>query len=158
MGHVHSACFVAVAVTAAQDAFSILTPAGASIQLLEITLSQSSDFGDAQDELLPWSIKRGATSAGSGGSAPTISITPNGGQSPASGCTVHANDTTAANTGTIYTLKADAFNVRAGLIWMPTPKITELFFVAPSTRIVLGIAAPADSLTMHGTITWEEFG
>lgn len=153
MSALYSVSFSAVAVTAAQDAFELSPGTNKSCIIHAIFLSQHSDFGDAQDELLHWMIKRGATVSGSGGSSFTPVPLRSGGA--ASAAAAETNNTTRANTGTISTLHDDAFNVRAGLIWIPTPECR--ITVDGGSRIIVGIeAAPTDSLTMNGTLLFEE--
>ena len=68
MGRIYTAQFNGVAVTAAQDLFELVAPATGIIRIHELDISQTSDVGDAQEELLLLTMKSGATSAGSGGS------------------------------------------------------------------------------------------
>ena len=152
MGRMYTAIFDAVAVTAAQDLFEIVAPSDAVVRLHRIIINQSSD---TDSEQLRFAIKRGATTSGSGGS----SVTPN----PASagdsafGGTVEANNTTRASAGTIVTLHVEAQNVLNGWDWHPTPE--ERIDISPSIRLIVGLeAAPVDSLTMHGTMYFEEIG
>ena len=73
----------------------------------------------------------------------------------AAGFTAEVNNTTVANTGTAVTLHADTFNVRAGCrLWFP-PENCPMASQA-NTTIVVRITAPADSLTMSGTLYVEE--
>jgi hypothetical protein len=64
--------------------------------------------------------------------------------------TVKSNNTTVAQDGTGSVLLADSWNVQAGA-W-----IAGNFGLAPSTRLVVRITAPADSITTNGTIVWDE--
>lgn len=158
---IFSATFTAVAVTAAQDVFEILAPSDSYVLIRDIRIGQYSDFGDAQAEILSVQVIRGYATTGSGGSA----VTPVN-WSPASGAraatsTVAANNTTVATTGTPLTLVSDTMNVAAGW-WFEAPgdrdgKVQGLQ-VLPSQRLVVRITAPADSLTMNGTLVFEEVG
>jgi|SRR6185312_2914350 len=153
MGRLYTAVFSAVAVTAAQDFFELNAASSKGIRLHQLFLSQHSDVGDAQDEILHWTVKRGATTSGSGGSTPTATPVTDG--DVAFSGTVEANNTTRASAGTIVTLHDDGFNVRAGLplVWTPETRIT----CVGGGRLVIGLeAAPADSLTMNGTVYFEE--
>lgn len=154
MGRLYTSVFQAVAVTAAQDLLSLLAPAASILKVHYFSCGQSSDFGDAQDELLRIRIQRGMTTVGSGGSAPAMN--PVEAQlTMAAVAVARANDTTAASAGTITQIWEETFNVRAGYVWMPTPAMQ--LTVAVSTRLAFNlVAAPADSLTMSGTIVWEE--
>jgi len=157
MGRMYAVTFEAVAVTAAQDFFE-LTPADDKPLLIHgIYLAQSSDVGDANDELLRVTIKRGYTSSGSGGSAATPAPLQSS-AGVAAGFAAEVNNTTVASTGTAVTLHADTFNVRAGWVYIPTPEARPGVSQANTTLVVRLEAAPADQLTMSGTVIVEELG
>jgi hypothetical protein len=156
IGRKYTLSFEAVAVTAAQDLFELVAASGKPIDIISIRIGQSSDAGDAQDENLQIKIVRGYTTSGSGG---TASLTPapcaEGGL--ATGITnAEINNTTVASAGTAVVLLAEDFNVRSGYVYLPTPE--ERLTIAAATRAVVRITAPADSLTMSGTIVYEEVG
>lgn len=152
-GRSYSVVFSAVAVTAAQDIFEITPADDKPVNILGLFIGQSSDAADAQDEMLQVSIIRGFTASGSGGSAATPAPLDN--IDTAAGFTAEVNNTTVANTGTSATLHTDTFNVRAGYqIWFPPecyPRATQA-----NTTLVVRITAPADSLTMSGTLYVQE--
>ena len=150
MGRMYSVVFEEVAVTAVQDLFEINAPSDSALHLHSIVITQSSDAGDAEDEQLSILIHRGSTS-GSGGTAPTAAPLSLG--NTAFGGTVEVNNTTQRTEGT--KLYAEAFNVRAGLQYRPTPE--ERITISPSDRLIIELqTAPADSLTMSGTAIFEE--
>jgi len=152
MGRIYTAS-VSVAVTAIQDFFEVNAPADAAVAIHRIFIGQSSDAGDAQAEMLRVQISRSTGTAGSGGSVPTAR--PHEVGSPAYGGTVEANNTTQAGTTTV--LFEEAFNVQAGWYFVPTPE--ERIIISPSGVLVVELpAAPADSLTMEGSITFEAIG
>lgn len=150
------ATFAAVAVTAAQDVFEIVAPASSRLLIREIRLGQYSDPGDAQAEMLSVQIIRGYTTSGSGGASVTpVNFSPvSGAASPLA--TVERNNTTVAQDGTGAVLLADTFNVMGGWRYYPVPE--ERIEVGVSQRLVVRITAPADSLTMNGTMVYEEVG
>lgn len=153
MGLMYSACFQAVAVTAAQDLLSLLTTAACPIKIHYFSCGQGSDVGDAAEEILRIRIQRGMTTVGSGGSTPAEVPLLRGGRTALADA--RANDTTAASSGTIEQVWEETWNVRAPYIWMPTPAIQADCGV--SMRIAFNlVGAPTDSLTMSGTIVWEE--
>lgn len=159
--HLYTASFAGVAATAAQDLFALLAHSSSRIAVCRAEVWQTSDVGDAASEILAYTFKRGATVAGSAGSAPTpVNVK---GWGRAAVTTVRANDTTQAGTGTIVTVLASAFNVMAGLKYEPrygaNDDIDERITVEQSQRLVLSLdGVPADSLTMSGFIMWEELG
>lgn len=150
----YSVVFSAVAVTAAQDLFEITPADDKPVEIVGIELGQTSDSGDAQDEQLQISIIRGHSTSGSGGTAPTPAPLVTG--DTAAGFTAEVNNTTIASAGTAVTLHTGAWNVRAGYInWFPEG-------VRPAagqgnTTIVVRQTAPADSLTMSGTLYLREY-
>ncbi len=152
-GRVYSVVFSAVAVTAASDLFEISPADDKPVEILGLELGQTSDTGDAADEQLQISIIRGFTSSGSGGSAPTpVPVDP---AFAAAGFAAEVNNTTVATTGTTTTLHTSAWNVRAGYIqWFAEgcqPKATQ-----GNTTILVRMTAPADSITMSGTLWVRE--
>lgn len=158
-----SATFSAVAVTAAQDVFEITAGSGCRVRIRDLKIGQYSDFGDAQAEILSVTILRGSTVSGSGGSA----VTPANMQpwSRAADSVVEANNTTIASGGSPVTLVADTFNVAAGWslrdclsVWdQPSKAIfQEGIWLEASQRLVVRITVPADSITMNGTLVFEE--
>lgn len=151
-GLVYASVFGGIAVTAVQDLFQLTAPADAAVILLSVRLSQSSDAGDLAAEMLRVEIAR-ATTGGSGGTA--ITEEPLQAGFPAAGSAVVRQQTTVATGLTI--LVEDGWNIQAGWLYQPPPE--ERIVVSPSGIIVVSLPlAPADSLTMSGTITWAEIG
>lgn len=155
---VYTVSFANVSVAAAQDLFALTPAANRPIEIIGISLTQvgNSDVGDAQEELLRWSIMRGHTTTASGGSAATPQpVKPT---ESAAGFTVHANGTTIATGGSPVTLHEDAFNVRAGtVLWWPDQ--SEPAATAANTTMVVRLnTAPADAITLSGTLYVRELG
>jgi hypothetical protein len=151
-GRIYSAEFDGVAVTAAQDLWEIVAPADAIVVIHEVHIGQDSDAGDAEAEMLDILIHRG-TATGSGGTV----VTPNPIEvgSPAFGGTVEANNTT----GSVETapLRAEAWNIQIGYYYIPPPE--QRIVISPSGLFIVELQnAPNDSLTMYGTIVFEEIG
>ena len=155
---IYVATFTAVAVTAAQDVFEIVAPAEGRVRIRELRLGQYSDAADAQAEMLSILALRGYTTSGSGGSSVTpANLAPVGLGTPlVAGSTVEANNTTVASTTTPLTLLADSWNVMGGFRYYPVPE--ERIEIAASQRLVFRITAPADSITLNGTLVFEEIG
>jgi len=153
MSGIYTAVFNNVAVTAIQDLFEIVAAADAVVLLHDIHLSQNTDVGDAAEEVLRIELTSGHTTSGSGGSAPTA-IPRDIGQA-AFGGTIEVNNTTQASAGTIVTKYVWNWNIRVGFDKIFTPETRPR--IAPGTRMCLELpAAPADSVTMSGSITIEE--
>lgn len=158
MGRIYSAQFTGVTLTSAtpQDAFSLKASAATKGKLHAIFLSQSVKAQDANDAQIGYQITTGATTQGSGGSTPAA-VGP-AGDTTSSVMTVHANDTTQANTGTIITPHSFSFNDRAGEALILTPEMREIFVWGVSTMLVVKILSPSQTYTsgFNGTIYWEE--
>lgn len=154
-GNVYTVSFEGVAVTAVQDLFEINAGSTKSLRILGLMLSQYTEEGDAQDEMLRLRVRRGVATSGSGGSAPTPA--PVNPSSAASSFTAEVNNTTQASTGTPVTLHVDAFNVRAGYVLILPPEMQ--WIVPAGGRLTVELnEAPADSISMGGTIYVEEIG
>lgn len=148
--------FQGVAVTAQQD-FATFTPADDKpICLLEAHVSQSSDYTDAQDEGLSFSIVSGNTVAASGGGAFTPLPVVTG--DLASGFTSRINDTAKASGGTAAIKWAESINVRSGFHYVPVPESRIVVTQASTILAVRLNTTPADSLTMDGTFVLAEIG
>ena len=159
MARLYTAVFSSVAVTAAQDLFELVAPADAIVQVYRIEMSQSTETGDAAEESLPLLIKRGigSVTSGTGGTTPTAQPVEDG--DAAFGGTVEVNNTTkmVVGTGTIETIGSHNWNLRVPFdkVFLPEERI----IISPSNRITVELVnAPADSVTMSGTITFAEIG
>lgn len=154
MGRIYTAQFAAVAVTAATDLFEINVASTKIVKIHEIHLMQTTDLGDAAEEVLAIKMISGYTSSGSGGSAPTAAPHEIGDAAYAG--TVEVNNTTQANTGTAVTHYTWGWNIRVPFQMVFTPETRKA--VAPSGRLVITNSAPADSITVSGTCVFEEIG
>lgn len=144
------------AVTVAADLFELTPADDKPIRVRSLNLHQTSDFGDAQDEVLSIFWIRGHTTSGSGGSAPTPR--PTQGTDTAAGFTAEAGNTTAASVGTTNNLARHGWNVRAPLERPYTEEEAPEATQGNTTLILRMAAAPADSLTIGGSILVEELG
>lgn len=155
-GRIYTVAFEGVAVTVAADLFEITPADDKPVEIVGMFLSQSSDTGDAAEEMLRFEIIRGYTASGSGGTATTPR--PVKRTDAAVGFTAETCNTTAATTGTAVILHADAFNIRSGYQnWWPEgtePDASQ----GDTTILVRLMAAPADSLTLSGTLYVRELG
>ena len=153
---IYTVTFAATAVTAQVDLFEVRPADDKPLEVIGLFLGQSSDAGDAQAELLAYSVIRGFTASGSGGSTPTPA--PLNRSDTAAGFSAETLNTTLANTGTTVTLWADTFHVQAGeKLWLPEGAEWEAS-QADTSIVVRLAAAPGDSLTMSGTLVVREQG
>lgn len=155
IGRMYRAVFSKVTVSAAQDFFEVNAPSDSVVIIHGFKLSQSSDVGDAQEEILNLLLKKGMSTSGSGGSTVTPTVNQTG--NPAFGGTVEANNTTKSTGGSPINNGSESMNVRAGTAVIFTPE--DRIVLSPSERFALELVdAPADALTVSGEITFEELG
>ncbi len=135
------------------DLLELKAAAGKPIKIISVNLHQTTDFGDAQDELLSVKWQRGNTSSGSSGTA--ITPRPNLEGDPAASFTAEAFNTTPASGGTAVTLPRHGWNVRAPLERPYTPE--EQFQASEANYLCLRLeSSPADSITIGGSVCVEE--
>ena len=156
MGRVYTISFAGVSVAAQQDLFSLKPATDKPIKIHGIYLAQSTEVGDAAEEMLLVRIIRGHATIGSGGSNPTPR--PQDAGDNASGITTNSrvNDTTIASAGSPVNLHSDAFNVRTGWLYLPTPEMRPRCSETDGFIVVRLLTTPADSITMTGTLYFEE--
>lgn len=157
-GRIYSVSFSEVAVTAAVDVFEIAPADDKPCEVLGLFIGQSSDFGDAQAESLPYRVIRGHTTSGSGGAASTPRPRDPSATAAAAAFTAETCNTTAASVGTTVDLWADTFNVAVGeKLWLPQD--CEWVVTQANTTLVVRLAsAPADSIDLSGTLVVRELG
>lgn len=150
MGRMFTAQFTDVAVTAQQDLFQIealVTPA----IIHAVFLSQTTDVGDAAAENLSILLRRATDAV----TDDVVEVKLDEG-SAAANADIAVNETTELVTGSSI-IHSEAWNIALPFVWMPPPemrivvKIGEVFCVNLNTT-------PADSITMSGTIYFEEMG
>jgi hypothetical protein len=147
----YSAPMDALAFTTATDVFEITAAAGARVLIHELHLCQTTDLGDAAEEVLRIGFYRGVT-AGATGTALTEQAYGDSNDGAATAAVV-ANRGTASTGGTL--LHIIGWNIRIPLerIWTPeTRPVLELSTVGTFKLLT----APADSVTISGTLIWEE--
>lgn len=155
-GRVYTVSFANVSVSAAQDLFEVSPADDKPVELIGLFLAQNGvgDVGDAAEELIRISVIRGHATSGTGTAATAHPVKRT---DPAAGFACEINNTTVASTGTPITLHEDAFNVRAGyMLWWPEG--TEPDAAQGDTTIVVRIPAPADAITLTGTLYVRELG
>jgi hypothetical protein len=154
MGRLYTVEFEGVSVSAQVDFFEVSPADDKPVAIHGLELYQSSDVGDAAEEILRVRIIRGHTTGGSGGAAPTpAALNPN---DAAAGFAAETNNTTIASVGTTVNLWSGAFNIRTGLEKWWTPETRPMAGQGNTTVVVRLMAAPADALTMSGTLYVEE--
>jgi hypothetical protein len=155
MGHrVYATYFDNVTVAAVQDVFSLRAAGAANgCELHHIMLSAGGVTAAAEIRLR---LKRlpATVTAGSVGTAPTISAVDSG-DTKAATAVVRANDTTQATTsGTAAILCAWQWNVLGMFEHLPAPEDREN--IQPGEALVLDIPATPASTVVSGFIKWLE--
>lgn len=159
MGRMYTVKFSGVAVTAAQDLFEVQSPTDAVTKVHEYKLYQTTDVGDAAEEILRLETVRGVGAVTSGSGGTTVTPQPVSDGDAAFGGVAEANNTTrmVVGTGTLESQQEDGWNVRQPHCHTYTPENRPE--ISPGNRWTLSLpAAPADSLTMGGEVTLEEIG
>lgn len=137
---------VSSAFTAQIDVLELLAATGKPLCLAGFELGQTSEVGDAQEEMLSLVLKRvtGAPTSGSGGGTSTFQqLQPN---DAAAGATLETGNTTKLTGGTSVELKRWSWNVRSPLLYLPVPE--SRIVCDAGTRLVLElVTTPADSIS-----------
>jgi hypothetical protein len=138
-----------LAVTGATDLAQITTIAtDRPLIILGLKIVQSSDVGDAAEEVLRYGLYRTVTTGSTGGTALTVTSLNQGGPTPGAAGT--ANWTTPSTGGTL--MHVGGFNIRVGEeFWYPE-QLRPYLTAAGDPYSYRLLAAPADSLTLDVTI------
>lgn len=157
-GRIYSANIPFTASTTEDDAAEIIAASTGIIALRRIVLGQTTELGDAAEEILEVSVLRaaGAYTTGSGGTTPTP--TPADQEGAASSSSAKVNNTTVAvvGSGTLVTAFTLPWNVRGEFLYIAADG--EEIICSPTDAIIVRVSAPADSVTWGGFVTWEELG
>lgn len=153
MGRMYSLTTAATASTQI-DLFEVVPADDRPVVIHGLYITQAGEVGDVEEEFLLIKIIRGHTAGGSGGSSITparLNI-----NDTTSGFTASGNNTTVASSGSYETLHQEAFNVRAGMQYIPTPE-TRIVTTQGQSRFVVRLATtPADSIMLYATLLVEE--
>lgn len=152
MSYLVTAPFDNLAITTATDVFHLTLASNKAVTPIEMTLGNFSDLGDAAEEVLRIGVYRGVT-GGSGGTALTEAI-PDANNTSTIGTAVLANNTTISTGGTL--LEVITWNIRMPLLWCPVPEARYAFHSGTSPIAFRLLAAPADSISVSGTIKFFE--
>ncbi len=158
MGQIYDGVFPSIAVTALQDFFEILAPADAIIVVHGWEIFQTSDTGDAEEEILELETVRGlGSTTGSGGA--TITPQPNMRGYAVSGAVVKRNNTTRmiAGGGSLEILEKFGWNNRIPLEKIYTPETRPIVSAGDFWTLSLP-GNPNDELSVVGKVTYEEIG
>lgn len=137
------------------DLFELSPADDKPIELVALTLGQSSELGEAAEEQLRIRIIRGHATSGNGTAATPRPVSPN---DAAAGCAAEVLGATIASAGTAIFMMSDDYNVRAGYSWGPVPQGMGFWASQADTTLVVRLmAAVLDDITGSGTLTFIEY-
>lgn len=154
MGFVYSVTDDAVAVTGAIDIIEGTVAADFPVWLHLLEVLQTTDLGDAAEEVIRIAVLKGVTS-GSGGTAATENPLTSS-ANPTAQNAVTTFRTTGSTGGT--RLWAIGWNIRIPTVWAPLIEHRPRIDSSDDPYSFRLIAAPADSITCSATHVWEEEG
>lgn len=155
MGDVYTINVASIAVTGSVDLFEITPADDRALSVHALFVGQTSDVGDAAEEILQYQVIRGYTATGSGGTAPTPRSLKRNSQTAS--FTAKALNQVLASGGTPHIIHADTFNIRVGLPLILPPEMRWEVTQGDTLLVVRLISVPADALTAVATLYVEEF-
>ena len=151
MSFVYTASQDAQAVSTAVDLFHITVATDVPILLHWLDIGQTTDLGDAAEEVLRIGIYRGVTGGGGGSAITEVALLD---RAPTATAAV-VGQGTASTGGTLIDIVE--WNIRqAGPVWVPTPELRPRISAANDPIAFRLLAAPADSITLSAVVKWEE--
>lgn len=151
MGHLYTATQDAQAISTAVDLFHITVATDKPILLHWLELMQTTDLGDAQEEVLRIGLYRGVTGGGGGTGLTEQKIRDD---APDCGAAVVGQGAASTGGSLVWII---GWNIRqAGPVWVPTPELRVRCSAANDPLAFRLLAAPADAITFSGTMAWEE--
>ncbi len=143
----------ATAISVAIDIFEVDPAVDKGVFVHELKIWQTTELGDAAEEIIPIRFVRGFTTSGSVGAAAVVAKKYTG--DAAASFVAECRNTTLASVGTPEEVGKDGWNVRVPYIWTPTPVD---FVYSPNPILVVRMTAPADVMTMEASMIVEEIG
>lgn len=135
------------------DFFEFTPVANKPIELIALEIANKSEIGDAQEEMVAYSIVRGNATSGNGTSATPRPLSSADG---AASFTAETVGSTPASAGTAVTLVASTFNLRAGLQVIYPELMRPRVSTADVLLCVRLLTALADDATFSGTAWIQE--
>ena len=153
---VYSAPMDALAFTLATDVFEITPAADRPIMVYGFSLGQTTDLGDASEEVLRIGLYRDVTAGSTGTTLTEVKYSNDAAMGTVSAAVV-SNRGTPSSGGTLIDIIP--WNIRIPLYWFPIPemrpKFSNLAAEGPVSSFRL-MSAPGDSITCSGAIYWTE--
>ncbi len=161
MSRIYTVELPKVSRTTAFDFFEITPADDKPCRILMVDIGQVTELGDAAEEQIEWTVRRGGTgmtsgSAGTGSVAAGSGVGMAAGIDTGSGFTYDAGNTTVATFTSGVILWHSSFNVRSGLL---LPFLPEGWFGVSQANGGLVIrceSTPTDSIDFVGTLLVEE--
>lgn len=155
MGRVYTVHLAPTAITVAADLIELAPADDIPILVHGFRVYQTTDTGDAAEEIIGLAWVRGNATSGSGGNASVASV-PKSARDAAASTGAETANTTAASTGTAVTTYSTGWNVRAPLEVVFTPEQRIRCDQGQTLLVLRMLAAPADSLTIGCSVDYEE--
>jgi len=161
MSRIYTVELPKVSRTTSFDYFELTPADDKPCRLIYLDIGQTTELGDAAEEQMEWTIRRGGTgmtsgSGGTGSVAAGSGVGKDAGIDPTSGFTYDAGNTTVATFTSGVILWHSAYNLRTGLIWPPFPEMWIGVSQANGGLVVRLESTPADSIDFVGTAVVEE--
>lgn len=138
------------------DIAEINNASGKVAGLISVYVTQTSEEGDAEDEMVAIEFLRAHSTSGSGGSS--FTALPEQGDAAFSG-TCEIGNTTLATGGTPVTHNGEGFNVRGGYGFRPHEIEYPQFLIASGERAVIRLPdTPTDAMTIRAVVLFGEIG
>lgn len=134
------------------DFFELDAATDKPIEIVALRLDNKSEVGDAQEEMVAWSIVRGNTTTGNGTSTTPRPLDPSDG---AASFTAEVVASTPASAGTAVNLVVGTFNIRGGLLEV-YPEAMRPKTAGADLLCVRLLTALVDDATLSGTIWVRE--
>jgi len=134
------------------DFFELDAAAEKPIEIVAIFIGNKTEVGDAQEEMVAWSIVRGNTTTGNGTATTPRPLDASDG---AASFAAEVVSSTPASVGSPVTLHADTFNIRTGLQIIFPPDMRPKSQAADLLCVRL-LTALADDATLSGTVYVRE--
>lgn len=151
MGFFYTASQDAQAITTAVDLLHVTVAADVPIELWGFDFANTTDLGDANEEVLRVGIYRGITGGGTGAALTEAAL-----HDRAPAATAAVLGQAAASTGGTL-VKTIFWNVRqAGPAWLAIPETAIRVSAANDPIAFRLLAAPADSITLSYEVLWKE--
>ena len=152
----YSAPIDAQAFTTATDIFEITPVADRPVLIYGFTLGQTTDLGDANEEVLRIGVYRDCTAGSTGTALTEVKYGNDAGEGTVQTAVV-TNRGTPSSGGTLIDIIP--WNIRIPLYWFPIPelriKFSNLAAEGPTSTFRL-MTAPTDSVTVSGCLYWTE--